>query len=333
MKKMKVEDVSQLEDASGDLDEDPRLKQFTVKNPVKVSGHIKYTVTGVDSEGPFEDQRRYREFFALRNTLAQRWPGIYIPPIPEKQLVGNNDDEFVEERRSLLERFMKECGKYEYVTHSKEFKLFAREKGDIEKMLSALGKLSPMQILEKYRLNFNIDEDQEGSPVAHYKENIIDFQAFLRKALPVMEIQKRQLKKMFSVRDEQDASYVQIMTSLFKYEDNNVEFYSDSEPNKRILTNPDLNTDLKEKVDATFKGLRNPYKEAYLMLKGELLDLKGMSDALAGRESVVKMMSATESKKRDNQTELEKLSQGKTTLKSIFKSKSSKERFSTQGLK
>lgn len=29
------------------------------------------------------------------------------------------------------------------------------------------------------------------------------------------------------------------MASLFKYEENNVEFYSDSEPNKRILTNPD----------------------------------------------------------------------------------------------
>ena len=111
----------------------------------------------------------------MRVTLAQRWPGIYIPPIPEKALVGNNDDEFVEERRSLLERFMKECGKYEYVTHSKEFKLFAREKGDIEKMLSALGKLTPMQILEKYRLNFNIDEDQDGSPLSHYKENIMDF--------------------------------------------------------------------------------------------------------------------------------------------------------------
>jgi hypothetical protein len=116
-----------------------------------------------------------------------------------------------------------------------------------------------------------------------------------------MEIQKNQLKKMMTVRDEQDASYVQIMTSLFKYEDNNVEFYSDNEPSKRILTNPDLHTDLKDRVDTTFKGLRNPYKEAYLMVKGELLDLKGMSDALAGRESVVKMMSATESKKRDNQ--------------------------------
>lgn len=207
MKKMKVEDVSQLEDASGDLDEDPKLRQFSVKNPQKVSGHIKYTVTGVDSEGPFEDQRRYKEFFALRNTLALRWPGIYIPPIPEKKMVGNEDEQFIEERRSLLERFMKECGKYEYVTHSKEFKLFAREKGDIEKMLSALEKLTPMRILEKYRLNFNIDEDQEGSPLNHYKENIIDFQSFLRKALPVMEIQKNQLKKMMTVRDEQDASY------------------------------------------------------------------------------------------------------------------------------
>jgi hypothetical protein len=28
--------------------EDPRSKQFRVYNPVKVSGHIKYTVAGVD---------------------------------------------------------------------------------------------------------------------------------------------------------------------------------------------------------------------------------------------------------------------------------------------
>ncbi len=37
------------------------------------------------------------------------------------------------------------------------------------------------------------------------------------------------------------------------------------------------------------------------------------------------MQSAAESKKRSEQAELEKLSQGKKTLKSIFQSKSSKE--------
>lgn len=73
--------------------------------------------------------------------------------------MGNNDDKFVEERRSLLERFMKELAKYDYLTHSKEFRIFSRDKGDIEKILSGLTKQTPMQVLEKYRLNFNIDED------------------------------------------------------------------------------------------------------------------------------------------------------------------------------
>jgi sorting nexin-1/2 len=145
-----------------DREEDPKVKLFDVKNPIKQSGHIKYTVSGVDSEGPFDQQRRFREFFALKNTLAIRWPGIYIPALPEKK-VGNKDGAFIEERRNLLERFMKDLARFDFLTDSKEFKIFAREKGDIEKMLSTLVKQTPMQVLEKYRLNFNIDEDQEAA--------------------------------------------------------------------------------------------------------------------------------------------------------------------------
>jgi hypothetical protein len=54
---------------------------------------------------------------------------------------------------------MKEVGRFEYLTHSKEFKIFARDKGEIEKILNAMMRQTPMQILEKYRLNFNVDED------------------------------------------------------------------------------------------------------------------------------------------------------------------------------
>lgn len=39
--------------------EDPRVKQFTVSNPMKMGGHIKYTVTGIDGDGPFEEVRRF----------------------------------------------------------------------------------------------------------------------------------------------------------------------------------------------------------------------------------------------------------------------------------
>lgn len=32
-----------------------------------------------------------------------------------------------------------------------------------------------MQILEKYRLNFKIDEEQDANHLASYKQNLIDF--------------------------------------------------------------------------------------------------------------------------------------------------------------
>ena len=86
-----------------------------------------------------------------------------------------------------------------------------------------------------------------------------------------------------------------------------MEFYAESDVDKRLLTNPDIHTDLKEKVDTTFKGLRNPYREAYLVLKGELLDLQGMADAISGREQVVKMQSSCASKMRSDREELDKL--------------------------
>lgn len=54
---------------------------------MKIAGHIKYTVRGIDSEGEFEELRRFREFYALRTVLLHKWPGVYIPSIPEKKFV------------------------------------------------------------------------------------------------------------------------------------------------------------------------------------------------------------------------------------------------------
>lgn len=51
-----------------------------------------------------------------------------------------------------------------------------------------------------------------------------------------------------------------------------------------------------------------------------------MIDAMKGREIVVKKCTDAENKKRDDNEELEKLSLGKTTLKSFFKSKTGKEK-------
>lgn len=176
---------------SEDQPEDPRVQKFTVTDPVKVSGHIKYTVTGIDDEGEFKEQRRFREFHALSIVLRTRWPGCYVPAIPEKKLLNSNDQQFIEDRRQLLERFVKEIAKFDYIVFSKEFKVFVRGQGEIDKVLQALPKQTPLQVLEKYRLNFKINEECDSNQMNAYSESIQRFLHYLKKAIGVMQMQKR----------------------------------------------------------------------------------------------------------------------------------------------
>ena len=213
--------------------EDPRVSKFTVSNPVKTpgtQGFVRYTVTGTDDEGDFSEVRRFREFFELQKVLRIRWPGCYIPSIPEKKIqVGQADNAFVEERRSLLERFMKEIAVYDYIVFSKEFKIFARGKGEVDKVLPMLPKQTPMQVLDKYRVNFKINEDQDMTSMESYRVVIKEFQAYLKKTMNVMEIQRKQIKSMEIVRARNDQCEHDFMQALMRYEDCAVYYYSDKD--------------------------------------------------------------------------------------------------------
>jgi hypothetical protein len=196
--------------------------------------------------------------------------------------------------------------------------------GEVDKNLNTMPKQTPMQVLEKYRLNFQIEEEQDDTSIKAYKDRIMIFQVFLKKAIGIMQMQKKQLKNMMNIRDKQDKAQSELLNNLMKFEDVGIAYYSDTDYKKRILTHPDI-SDLKEKIDEETKKFKNPYRDAYLWLKGELLDVQGMYSALLGREMVMKLQLGVEQKKRDDQKEMGKLSEGKTTLKSVFKSKSKKE--------
>lgn len=49
-------------------------------------GFYTYLVSGSDPLGTFEIRRRYNDFYYLREALVKKWPGIYIPPVPEKKI-------------------------------------------------------------------------------------------------------------------------------------------------------------------------------------------------------------------------------------------------------
>ena len=71
---------------------------------------------------------------------------------------------------------------------------------------------------------------------------------------------------------------------------------------------------------------KNVFTDIFLLLRGEILDTKGMVDAMNGRETQQKLHMKMTEKRREKQEELDKMTLGKTTLKSFFKSKNTIER-------
>ena len=69
-----------------------RYAEFAVTKPVKLEDVIVYETSGYDSSGPFTKQKRYSDFYQLRQVLSRRWPGFFIPAVPPKQAIvsGNH---------------------------------------------------------------------------------------------------------------------------------------------------------------------------------------------------------------------------------------------------
>ena len=65
--------------------------KIIVTDPIErdsgVSKFTVYTIKGNDRDGPFETYRRYSDFSILKKILVKRWPGCFVPSIPEKKAV------------------------------------------------------------------------------------------------------------------------------------------------------------------------------------------------------------------------------------------------------
>ena len=54
---------------------------------IALGKHVTYSIKGQDRSGVFEIDRRYSDFFALREYFLHRWPGVFIPPVPPKKIL------------------------------------------------------------------------------------------------------------------------------------------------------------------------------------------------------------------------------------------------------
>ena len=65
------------------------------------------TAVGVKSNvSQFSTQRRYNDFVWLRAQLVSEFPGVIVPPLPEKSIISKFAADFIDARRRGLEKFL-----------------------------------------------------------------------------------------------------------------------------------------------------------------------------------------------------------------------------------
>ena len=72
----------------------------------------------------FNIQRRYKDFEWFRNTLVVEFPGIIVPPLPEKTIIGKFSVDFIDSRRRGLEKFLIRTLNHPLLSKGKEITSF-----------------------------------------------------------------------------------------------------------------------------------------------------------------------------------------------------------------
>ena len=94
--------------------------------------------------------RRYSDFWTLREKLLDNWPCIYIPGLPPKKAIGNLEEDFIHLRTRQLNHFLKEINTFEEFDNCKEIIAFAASEKKTKNSMHTLHKEEYPMILRKY---------------------------------------------------------------------------------------------------------------------------------------------------------------------------------------
>eukprot|EP01038_Epipyxis_sp_PR26KG_P011263 gene11263-15112_t len=182
--------------------------QISVTDPLKQTDKfgqhfITYKISCLSERAGFTPTgtnvvRRYNDFTWLSGELSKDFPGVIIPPLPEKQAVGRFTSEFVESRRRALERFLQRIAAHHELGSSHHFVTFVEAdetelvKAKSEKPKSKLSAMAWLEgtvntfansktELEKSAADIKIEEigqylisvEKQISNVAKHSENLV----------------------------------------------------------------------------------------------------------------------------------------------------------------
>ncbi|KAF8789697.1 sorting nexin-8-like isoform X1 [Argiope bruennichi] len=121
--------------------------------------HVEYEVTSQRNKSVV--QRRYNDFVALQELLLQKFPYRMIPQLPPKKVIGA-DDQFIEERRKSLKRFLNLLARHPVISEDKILHFFLTFSGtDVQHKM----KDHFRGVLDEFNSNEQAKEAEELVPI------------------------------------------------------------------------------------------------------------------------------------------------------------------------
>ena len=282
-----------------------------------VKGFTFYSLKG--TKVPEVLSRRYRDFDALRKKMVERWPGIYIPKLPnKKKVVGNKGQKLSLIRAEMINRFLKKIAKIKYLMESDEMGLFLQNTSNVGKTLEAIKAENYEDLSKKYFSTF-LDYDDNFDTKAG-KEDQDKFEKKLLESLPKMKNFLLLVSAAMERFVDEQENYSAVINMLSFYEKESLSNFVNNDENKLVFFNM-KNQELCENIGNSQKQVINPYGRLYSAITDDYLNSEAMTEALEGLKYLQDSYNKLNKSLSNINIELSELQAGKGSVKSLFKNK------------
>ena len=257
--------------------------------------HTLYTVQGDNDK---KAEYKYKDFEALREKIAEKWPGIYVPGIEPKKAKTKNENGITELRIAQLNRFCNKLGYIPYLFHSNEVSHFLKQ--DFHP-----SQESYEDIANKYKTSFSDFNDT-------FDENSDEVQSHLKTFFQeVKNIKSTTLELLAMVSDlkqkekKSKEMFMNTIEQFHIFEKDVLMSYVNNDCSQLVLFDMN-NGPLVTAIVAFFKEETNPYESFLNKLTEDLLDenaLLGAFDSLQNLKAMLTRLNKAKPKNANNSNE------------------------------
>ena len=91
---------------------------------LSINASMQQTTSPMYKKSSFSVLRRYSDFLWLYETLSLNNPGVVVPPVPDKNPFGRFAEDFVQQRRSALEKCIQKIANHPVLQKDTDLKMF-----------------------------------------------------------------------------------------------------------------------------------------------------------------------------------------------------------------